>query len=115
MSETVETIDKILKVPEQNSLTNLDFGMLSDYVSDVFLLDFNMKETKEWLNESFRVEFAKLKEMLQKYKETNHSASSDILDIMSSVQKLQLLKNLSLGKNMVFGVTEFNNLLEKCN
>jgi hypothetical protein len=63
MSEAIETIDKILKVPAQNSITNLDFGMLSDFLSDRFLTSFNMKETKEWISEEFRVEFQKLQEM----------------------------------------------------
>ena len=45
MADSVEIIDKILKVPAQNSITNLDFGMLSDFLSDRFLTSFNMKET----------------------------------------------------------------------
>ena len=50
MADSIEIIDKILKVPAQNSITNLDFGMLSDFLSDRFLTSFNMKETKEWIH-----------------------------------------------------------------
>lgn len=111
MAEAIETIDKILKVPAQNSITNLDFGMLSDFLSDRFLTSFNMKETKEWISEEFRVEFQKLQEMIENTKNNKVVQSSEIIDELTSFQKLQLLKNFYSDKNVIFGVTEFRDLL----
>lgn len=111
MEEAVETIDKILKVPEQNSIKNLDFSMLSDFLSDTFLLKFDMKENKDWVAEEFRVEFQKLKEMLTAYKEQKSVTSSFIVDMFTSFQKLQFLKNIYGEENIVFGVTEFRDLM----
>lgn len=111
MSEAIETIDKILKVPAQNSITNLDFGMLSDFLSDRFLTSFNMKETKEWISEEFRVEFQKLQEMIENTKNNKVVQSSEIIDELTSFQKLQLLKNFYSDRNVIFGVTEFRDLL----
>ena len=104
-------IDKILKTPAQNSITNLDFGMLSDFLSDRFLTSFNMKETKEWISEEFRVEFQKLQEMIENTKNNKVVQSSEIIDELTSFQKLQLLKNFYSDKNVIFGVTEFRDLL----
>ena len=111
MADSVEIIDKILKVPAQNSITNLDFGMLSDFLSDRFLTSFNMKETKEWISEEFRVEFQKLQEMIESTKNNKTVQSSEIVNELASFQKLQLLKNFYSEKNVVFGVTEFRDLL----
>lgn len=111
MAEAIETIDKILKVPAQNSITNLDFGMLSDFLSDRFLTSFNMKETKEWISEEFRVEFQKLQEMIENTKNNKVVQSSEIIDELTSFQKLQLLKNFYSDRNVIFGVTEFRDLL----
>ena len=111
MAEAIETIDKILKTPAQNSITNLDFGMLSDFLSDRFLTSFNMKETKEWISEEFRVEFQKLQEMIENTKNNKVVQSSEIIDELASFQKLQLLKNFYSDKNVIFGVTEFRDLL----
>lgn len=111
MAETVETIDKILKTPAQNSITNLDFGMLSDFLSDRFLVSFDMKENKDWLGEEFRVEFQKLQEMIENTKNNKKVQSSEIVSELASFQKLQLLKNLYSDSNVIFGVTEFRDLL----
>lgn len=113
MAEAIETIDKILKVPAQNSITNLDFGMLSDFLSDRFLTSFNMKETKEWISEEFRVEFQKLQEMIENTKNNKVVQSSEIIDELASFQKLQLLKNFYSDRNVIFGVTEFRDLLSE--
>ena len=90
MADSVEIIDKILKVPAQNSITNLDFGMLSDFLSDRFLTSFNMIENTQ---------------------NNKTVQSSEIVNELASFQKLQLLKNFYSEKNVVFGVTEFRDLL----
>ena len=113
MSDAIETVDKILKVPAQNSITNLDFGMLSDFLSDRFLTSFNMKETKEWIAEEFRVEFQKLQEMIENTKNNKVVPSSEIVEELASFQKLQLLKSFYSDKNVVFGVIEFKDLLSE--
>lgn len=113
MEEAVEIIDKILKVPDMNSIKNLDFGMLSDFLSDKFLTEFDMKEEKDWVAEEFRVEFLSLKEKLETFKTQKKVASSFIMDVFTSFQKLQFLKNIYGGENVVFGVTEFRDILSE--
>lgn len=111
MADSVDVVEKILKTPAQNSITNLDFGMLSDFLSDRFLVSFDMKENKDWLGEEFRVEFQKLQEMIENTKNNKKVQSSEIVSELASFQKLQLLKNLYSDSNVIFGVTEFRDLL----
>ena len=67
--------------------------------------------TRRVISEEFRVEFQKLQEMIENTKNNKVVQSSEIINELASFQKLQLLKNFYSEKNVVFGVTEFRDLL----
>ena len=49
--------------------------------------------------------------MIENTKNNKAVQSSEIVNELASFQKLQLLKNFYSEKNVVFGVTEFRDLL----